>query len=127
MLLPWLLLLACETADTPNTISEPENMNQSLLPSSVIDLNMAEGEMLRFGTVQGYRARRRDYTGDLAIVMWADPFEESVQSQARERAEQPALVFVVAPLQNMDATLSYIEGLPGITRIEHVGLEARNP
>ena len=127
MWVPWLIILACETRDPTETQPEPGVVNESLLPSAAIDLNMADGEMLRFGSVEGYRARRPDYTGDLAILVWADPLNKSVQDQARELAERPALVLVVEPNPNPAPTISYIEGLPGIMRIEQTTIEASNP
>ena len=115
----YIFLLACNSDKPPALSSHPTPNRTIELPEPTIDLHMADGEMLRFGSVEGYRARRRDYQGPLAILIQDDPRSETAQERARELAERPALVLVIAPDGDTASAISYLEGIPGISDVQY--------
>ena len=127
-----LFLLGCDPSPVqpPPTLSlETTTAGQvdEVLPPSVLDLDRARGEMLRFDQVEGFRARRLDYSGNLGLILQGDPRDKSNQREALSLAETPALVLLVSPETDLGATTDYMLGVKGIEHVEVRNLENVTP
>jgi hypothetical protein len=114
-----LLFLACgSAAPEPSSAEQAATQPPAELPSSILDLAEARGEMLRFNQLEGFRARRPDFEGSLAILALGDPRGKEDQLAALRLAELPALVLVVSSDTDLDVAEAYLGQLPGIDEVE---------
>ena len=130
------LILACNSphgteAQTARSEALPPSSETSSqappLPPPVRVANRAQGEMVRYNGVEGYIAKRTDFEGDRAVLLTGSSRDPNHQREARDRAEESALVLLVNKSASLTEAQNYLSGLPGITQIEVSNIEENTP
>ena len=122
----WLwMLLSCSDPPEPPASSAPDPTASSAdseataeLPAPIRDPQRARGSMLRYGTIEGYRSRRLDFTGSSALLVRGDPRSPAHQREADLLAETPALVLLVDHSSDLHAAEAYLLAIEGILSVE---------